>query len=117
MKNPWFPFYIADYLSKTLRLTTLQHGAYLLLIIEYYQRGKLPTDDASLALIAGLSAKEWAANRAALAKYFKADWTHDRCDEELARAESISQKRKNSADKRWNAERGDKIINFPAGEK
>jgi uncharacterized protein YdaU (DUF1376 family) len=88
----WMPFYVADYLADTGHLTTLQHGAYLLLIMHYWQTGALPRDDHQLALIARLPAKQWQSNRDVLARLFGRKWTHKRIDAELERAEK---KRKN----------------------
>ena len=53
MSLPWFAFNIKDYLSDTMRLTTEAHGAYLLLILDYYEsEGPSPDDDFILAAIA-----------------------------------------------------------------
>jgi uncharacterized protein YdaU (DUF1376 family) len=36
---PYMQFHIAEYLADTSHLTTEEHGAYLLLIFNYWQRG------------------------------------------------------------------------------
>lgn len=52
--TPWMRFFPADYLADTRRLTTEQHGAYLLLLMDSWSSGALPDDDAVLARVAGL---------------------------------------------------------------
>lgn len=87
--NVWMPLYIADYLADTTRLTTEQHGAYLLLIMDYWRNGPLPDDDGALANITRLPAAQWKKHRATLARLFDVDggeWRHKRIDTELARA-------------------------------
>jgi uncharacterized protein YdaU (DUF1376 family) len=44
--DTWMPFYVGDYLSATGRLTTEQHGAYLLILLDYWKNGPPPNDDA-----------------------------------------------------------------------
>jgi uncharacterized protein YdaU (DUF1376 family) len=95
------PLYVADYLADTRRLSTLDHGAYLLLIMDYWQNGSLPNDDAALSRIAGLTPKEWAKVKTFISPLFKDGWRHKRIDEELAKAEQISGRRKASAERRW----------------
>lgn len=40
---PYFKFHCADYLLDTLALTMSQHGAYCLLLVNYYWNGSLPS--------------------------------------------------------------------------
>lgn len=84
----WFPLVVGDYLKDTSRLTTEQHGAYLLLLMDYWVKGPPADDDGELAAITGLDARRWRANRPKLVRYFRVEegvWRHKRVDEELAR--------------------------------
>jgi hypothetical protein len=68
----WMPVYIGDYLGDTMRLNTLQHGAYLLLLFEYWRQGPLPQDHGQLANVAGVyDPKVWSGGVwPALQRYF-----------------------------------------------
>lgn len=95
--RPWMPLYIADYRADTTRLCAAEHGAYLLLIMEYWHSGSLPADDRQLARVACMTDKEWRKAKPAIAPYFQDGWKHKRIDAELARAAEISSKRRASA--------------------
>jgi uncharacterized protein YdaU (DUF1376 family) len=95
------PLYIADYLADTRRLSTLEHGAYMLLIMDYWRNGSLPNDDAKLARIAGLSGREWKVVRESIAPLFHDGWKHKRIDAELIRSAEKSNSARLSAGKRW----------------
>jgi uncharacterized protein YdaU (DUF1376 family) len=87
------PFYVGDYLADTTHLTAAESGAYLFLIMHYWQKGSLPTDEAILARICRLTAREWAKSRPVLAEFFSADWKHDRVEQELEKARIKSEAR------------------------
>ena len=56
----WMAFYVGDYAKNTLKLTTRQHGAYLLLILACWQEGgSVDGDDDTLASITKLSMPDW----------------------------------------------------------
>lgn len=86
--DAWMPLFIADYLADTGRLTTEGHGAYLLLIMEYWrQNGPLVDDDDDLAAIARMPVERWAIMRKSIARFFDVSdgvWRHKRIDDELA---------------------------------
>lgn len=93
MSQPFMQFYVGDYLRDTGHLSTLEHGAYLLMILHYWSKGSLPNDDAALARICRMSSREWARSRDTLAGLFGDGWTHKRIDAELEKARAKSQKR------------------------
>lgn len=99
MSRPWMPLYVADYLADTSHLSCEEHGAYLLLIMHYWQKGGLPDDDRKLASIARAMPEQWLSMRDTIAEFFGEGWTHARIDEELAEAEEKYQKRANAGRK------------------
>jgi len=101
MSRPWMPLYVANYLGDTGHLTAAEHGAYLLLIMHYWQRGALPADEKQLCRIARMSEQEWRDSRDTLKAFFGDDWSHSRIDDEIAKADALSSKRSASANRRW----------------
>jgi uncharacterized protein YdaU (DUF1376 family) len=101
MSAPYMPLFVADYLADTAHLTAAEHGAYLMLVMNYWQRGKpLPADDKKLARIARMTDAEWADARGTLAEFFVEDdghWTHKRVEEELAISAEKTSKAKTAA--------------------
>lgn len=91
------PLYVADYLRDTRRLTAAEHGAYLLLIMEYWTTGALPDDDRQLSRITCMTPAEWRRARPNVQPFFTDGWKHKRIDAELARSAEISSKRSASA--------------------
>jgi uncharacterized protein YdaU (DUF1376 family) len=91
--RPWMPLYVADYLADTGHLSTVEHGAYALLIMHYWQNSGLPPEDARLARITRLTLREWLAIRDVIAALFREGWRHKRIDAELARARETIDKR------------------------
>ena len=103
--TPYMKLYIGDYLGDTSHLTTLQHGAYLLLIMAYWQRGgPLRNTDVLLSNIARTTSEEWALCRETVLEFFEERdgyLFHKRIDIELHKRAEISTKCKIAIDKRW----------------
>lgn len=87
MALPWMPIYWGDYFRKTLHLSTEEHGAYLLLIGAYWERGKaLPDDDIFFAQVTKLTKKKWKMVRPKISEFFDISeglWTHHRVEKQL----------------------------------
>lgn len=82
---PYIQLYVADYLADTMHLTTEEHGAYLLLIFNYWQTGK-PIPKSRLARIARLSNERWTVVEVSLNEFFNDngnEWAHTRIDRDL----------------------------------
>lgn len=96
--KPYMQLYIGDYLGDTAHLTTLEHGAYMLLIMHYWQSGKpLPNSNGRLARVARMSDEEWTSVRDTLAEFFIDDgtnWVHKRIEKELNRFSTKSEQAK-----------------------
>lgn len=112
--STWMPFYVGDYLRDTGRLTTENHGAYLLLLFDYWtSREPLPDDDDQLAAIVRLPVAKWLKARKVIANYFTvADgvWRHKRVDAEIERANGISKVRQ-AAGKNGGAAKANAVAN------
>jgi uncharacterized protein YdaU (DUF1376 family) len=81
----WFP---SDYMRDTRRLSQQEHGAYFLLLNEYFLTGEpLPDDDSILSRITlSTTLSAWLSVRSACAQYFiikDGIWFHKRCDDEI----------------------------------
>ncbi len=92
-----------------MHLSTVQHGAYLLLIMAYWRAAApLPDDDAFLAACAKLSVEEWRGYRTAMSQFFVIGlgvWRHKRIDKELIKAKERLQAKSDAGvkgnKKRW----------------
>lgn len=93
------PFYVGDYLADTGHLSTVQHGAYVLLILHYWIKGVLPDNDRQLAKITRLSLKAWQHQRPVLQAFFYDGWKHKRIEVELRRSVEIGIKRARAGSK------------------
>lgn len=89
----WMPLYIGDYLADTGHLTTVQHGAYLLLIMHYWRKRELPADDKQLAAIAKLPLRIWLDCKEIIQAFFHDGWKHKKIEAELAKRIQVSEKR------------------------
>lgn len=87
------PLYVADYLADTGHLSTVEHGAYMLLIMHYWSTGGLPDDDKRLASIARATLEQWSEMRSTIAEFFGDGWKHARIDEELENAAKAYERR------------------------
>lgn len=68
------PFYVGDYLADTGHLTTEEHGAYLLLLMQAWTRdGTLPADDDRLRALARMDRRGWARVRDTVLSFFVRD--------------------------------------------
>lgn len=104
--RPWYPFYARDYRDKTADLTFLQDCAYRRLMDHYYITEKpLPANAELLHRICrAFDDAERASIDFVLARYFIKDrgvYRHDRIDEELQKAQELSETRAKAANSRY----------------
>lgn len=102
------PLYVGDYMAATSRLTTEQHGAYLLMIMDYWKNGPIPDDDAVICQITKLSPNAWSKSKALLLAFFERSngrLLHHRVEKEKAiaitRVEIAHVRAVTAAEARW----------------
>jgi uncharacterized protein YdaU (DUF1376 family) len=93
MARPWFALYPNDYIGDTLTLSTEQHGAYLLLLMAYWNKqGPLPDDDDQLAAICRLPVRAFRKHKPLLTGFFAIEgglWRSKRMEQEIAKTNDI----------------------------
>lgn len=92
---PYMQLYVAEYLADTMHLTAEEHGAYLLLIFNYWQTGK-PIPKNRLARIVRMTKRRWANVELSLSEFFTDDgecWTHDRVEDDLSAVKATQAQR------------------------
>ena len=95
---PYMQWYPGDYMADTADLTTVEHGAYTLILWNYWMTGKPPRIN-RLWIISKMSSSEaWAPVQQELEHFFIVDgdvWKHERLESDLAAAfENIHKKSK-----------------------
>lgn len=120
----WMPLYIGDYLADTSRLTTEQHGAYLLLLMDYWRSGRLPDNDQVLSQITKMTPDAWSNAKAMLMQFFSIEdgyWVHKRVEQEIVLAKENKVKNqsraKKAADARWGKQQNDATSNATSNTK
>lgn len=130
MKTPFYiPMNVGDYLKDTTHLDTEGHGAYLLLMMNYWTRGYLPTDFKILLFITRMSSRKIHKLEKIMSEFFYCTeieqhllsanqslettkdvtentknvkvFKHKRLDIELEKANNKRDLAKKSAEKRW----------------
>lgn len=97
---PYMPLYVADYLADTTHLSTLEHGAYCLLLMSMWRSGgTLPNDDAKLAKFARMTAAQWARVSETVMAFFTLSdgvFTQGRLAREMDRHANVVRQRRES---------------------
>lgn len=100
MALQWFPMYHGDYLRDTVDLSPSEHGIYLLMLMNFFQRGPLPDDLDRLCRIAANGQPQEV--RGILERYWiltDAGWINGRMAEERAKSLELQEKRAESGRK------------------
>ena len=99
-KAPYMPLYASDYLGDTGHLSTEEHGAYLLILMQMWNAGgSLPSDPAKLARVARCSTKKWLAMADTIMAFFHIDGdriSNDRLTKERQKVEAKSEVRRSA---------------------
>lgn len=100
---PYMQLYVADYLADTYHLTTEEHGAYMLMLMNYWQTGKALRYD-RIPSVVRMDKKRFKEIENNLCDFFTIEddlWVHERIEEDLKSVLNKSNKASESAKKRW----------------
>ena len=98
--NTWMPIYPGDYLRDTGHLSTVEHGAYFLLMLHAWASdGLLPADDNRVRSIAKMGCRQWQLSRSTLMEFWNSaddGLRNPRLDKELAKAGMLTEQRRSA---------------------
>lgn len=103
---PALPLWTDAYLGDTNHLTTIEHGAYLLLLMTAWRSkdGMLPNDDKLLSRYAKLTLGQWKRIKPILEPFFTISsdgWRQGRLTDELVAVKQKSKRQTDKAKTRW----------------
>jgi uncharacterized protein YdaU (DUF1376 family) len=97
---PWFQFYVGDVFRRTEDMSAAQFGAYILLLMFYWNHSRLP-DDCDLQRVARVDGRAWRAMKDKVLSRVRQDIPT--LDQQKAKARARSGKAKGAANGRWDA--------------
>ena len=105
MSRAFVAFYMGDYARDTGHLSTLEHGAYFLLLQHCWVHGTIPVKPDSRASLAKISLRQWYKIRANIDPFFDEQGRNKRATREIEKADKTSIRQTmaghRGADKRW----------------
>ena len=118
---PAIPLWTDAYLADTTHLSTLEHGAYLLLLITMWRaKGqKLPDDDKRLARFTRMTPTQWRRVRPTLEPFLIIEngWiTQGRLQDEFETVKRKSDSQRDKARAKWRKHREKQSATAPAGQ-
>lgn len=93
MSRAFIAFYMGDYDKDTQALSTLEHGAYFLLLKQCWVHGSIPLEPARRASIAKLSLREWSKIAPVIDPFFDDEGRNRRATREIEKADTARLKR------------------------
>jgi uncharacterized protein YdaU (DUF1376 family) len=112
--DTWMPWHVAEYLADTMHLSTLEHGAYLLILAHGWRNGgMIVATDRNLSIVSKMPPDQWKAIRPTIERFFTptdhpmlgACWMQKRQVEEIRKAKEFKakavEKSKKAASARW----------------
>lgn len=117
--KPWFPWYPADYKSKTQGLSDMADLAYRRMLEAYYELGgKLPKCDKKVAKLLHFGNRKWTKVKHEVLPFFTEDGDYlknARADHEISRQASVFEANKRrataGANARWHPDINDALSN------
>lgn len=96
--------HLGDWIAGTLDLTPTERGVYMDLLVRYYKEERPLMQDECKRIARGYAPAEQEAMHYVLQRFFtleNGEYRQSRCDEEIEKAQTVSNKRKRAAASRW----------------
>ena len=96
--------HLGNWIAGTLDLTPTERGVYMDLLVRYYKEERPLMQDECKRIARGYAPAEQEAMHYVLQRFFtleNGEYRQSRCDEEIEKAQTVSNKRKRAAASRW----------------